>query len=1696
MINPNSLNNIFKSGPLPTLLVLPDAPQFTITDVNSAYLLATATKETDLLGKGLFEAFPENPADVVSQGVSNLRTSLLTVLASGKPHKMPTQKYDILIVGTDEFTVKYWEPENIPILDEAGNITLLMHTVVDVTERILLGFRQDEIEKQALLLQHTLENKNTLKDLIRRLETAHQIAQLGYWKQDLDLRNLYWSKEVYSIWGVTPETFKTSFSNFYETIYPEDRPLFDKVQKIARENQDDLDVELRILLPDNSLKFVHIKGAFMRDETGFPLGIEGTVQDITSRKKAEEQVREINQRFQYVTQATSDAIWDWDLQTDMIYSGIGFQTLFGFHPEKMEKNISFWKEHLHPEDRERVITGIYKLIEGTQTNWQDEYRFLKSNGNYAYVIDKGFVIRNDQGKGTRMVGAMQDISQQKEEELRLKLLESVITNTKDSILITEAEPFDEPGPRIIYVNEAFTEMTGYTAEEVIGKTPRILQGPETDQEEINRLSTALRKWEPCEITVINYKKNGEKYWIHMSISPVADQNGWFTHWISIERDVTEQKNKEQQKALLVTISALFNKQYSLKQTLTATLELLSASMHLGIAEAWLVNRDKKHIELQASFQKAYLQSASSHPNSHEPRSLEKGDGLPGLVWETGCILSAADSRIKDNYLQKLPAGLNNQQTFGIPLLSNNEVRGVLIIHLPGSQKTIPEICALFSETCVHISAEIIRKQLELELNQVFNSVPDIISIAGLDGYFKKINPAATKLLEFTEEEFLSIPFTEFMHPEDKELMLKGMMAFDNTKHSLYFENRSYTKSGKLKWLAWNTEYIAEEGVFYGVAKDITERKELENLLKKTYTLATIGSWEVDHITGKHFWSDIMKEIYEVDPDFEPSFDKVSAFYTDGPDREQFMERMSNRVENGIPWDEEMQITTIKGERKWVRSIGQSEFEKGKCTRSYGTLQDIDLRKKAELSLLKTLDEKNTILESIGDGFFAVNKQWMVTYWNVQAETMLGLPKQTMLGSYLWDTFSTQTEAYTRYHLSMDTSTTVHFEIFYPRLEKWYEVSSFPSETGLSVYFKDISTRKEAEIIQKKAAEQQSLFVSIINSSDDAIISKRMDGIITSWNKGAENIFGYTAQEIIGNSIYWLIPPNLYDEEIFIMDKIKKGIHVSHYETTRIRKDGSTIIVSLTISPVCDIDGRIIGASKIAREITEQKKTQEAIRISNERYNLVAKATNDSIWDWDIRTGKVTRTGDGFTALFGYKIEQANDDNLFWTKLVHPDDLDRILDSHQRLFNNTNEFYWEDEYRFLKADGQYGWVYDKGYMIRDENGKPLRMIGATQDITQKKEQVNEITRIKQNLDSLVNTTNELIWSLDNNFKIITANKTYTRWMEQYTGSPIVEGDDVLSPALPADTIALWKGYYTRALAGETFSVERRFTQSDSSEPWYNIVSFSPIKDKDGVITGVACFAKDITELKQSASRLEKLNTELENKAKELSISNTELEQFAYVASHDLQEPLRMVTSFLTQLEKKYSDIIDEKGKKYIYFAVDGAKRMRQIILDLLEFSRVGRTEDRKEEIDINELIEDIKALFRKQIEERNALIEYSTLPRLHSFKTPLRQVFQNLVGNALKYSRKDIPAHISIGATELTEYWQFVVTDNGIGIDEQYFDKIFIIFQRLHNKDEYSGTGMGLAVTKKIIENLGGTIWVKSAEGRGSSFYFTIKKEHL
>lgn len=284
------------------------------------------------------------------------------------------------------------------------------------------------------------------------------------------------------------------------------------------------------------------------------------------------------------------------------------------------------------------------------------------------------------------------------------------------------------------------------------------------------------------------------------------------------------------------------------------------------------------------------------------------------------------------------------------------------------------------------------------------------------------------------------------------------------------------------------------------------------------------------------------------------------------------------------------------------------------------------------------------------------------------------------------------------------------------------------------------------------------------------------------------------------------------------------------------------------------------------------------------------------------------------------------------------------------------------------------------------------------------------------------------------------------------------------------------------------LENEFVFPDRSVGWFDL-SFQPVPE------GIFILSMDITHRKKSEILLNELYKVLERRAVELQTSNTELERFAYVASHDLQEPLRMVSSFLHLLEKKLEGKLDDSNKEYIKFAVDGAERMKRLIQDLLQYSRVGTSKESITTVDCNEVMNTVQTILSLSIQETNATIQVKKLPVIKAVQPQIQQLFQNLVGNALKY-HSDAPPVIEVGCTDKELYWEFYVKDNGIGIDPKFFDKVFIIFQRLHNRTEYAGTGIGLAICKKIIEKHGGTIRIESAIDKGATFYFTIPKNKV
>ncbi|MFY7887434.1 MAG: ATP-binding protein, partial [Spirosomataceae bacterium] len=395
-------------------------------------------------------------------------------------------------------------------------------------------------------------------------------------------------------------------------------------------------------------------------------------------------------------------------------------------------------------------------------------------------------------------------------------------------------------------------------------------------------------------------------------------------------------------------------------------------------------------------------------------------------------------------------------------------------------------------------------------------------------------------------------------------------------------------------------------------------------------------------------------------------------------------------------------------------------------------------------------------------------------------------------------------------------------------------------------------------------------------------------------------------------------------------------------------------------------------------------------------------------------------------------------------------------------------------------------------ITDNNEK--RFLAIILDITERKKSESKILQANERFEKVTEATNDAIWDFD------VANNTlfWGKGFQSLFGYDL----EITQPSFEflvsrihpddAEWVSNKMNLYMQDPNLKNWHEEYRFIKADGGIAFV-IDRATFLRNSKGKVTRVIGAMTDISEQKNHEAQLIALNESLQAYAKELERSNEELEQFAFITSHDLQEPLRMISSFMDQLKRKYEDQLDDKAIKYIDFATDGAKRMKQIILDLLEYSRAGRPTDLIEEVDINEIIADFKLLRSKIIDEKSVSITSHTIPMVKTYKTGITQVFHSLLDNAIKYSKKDNPPKIAITVKEATDKWIFAIKDNGIGIDEKFFNKIFIIFQRLHNREEYEGTGIGLSIVKRHIDFLGGKIWLESELGVGTTFFFELPK---
>jgi PAS domain S-box-containing protein len=621
-----------------------------------------------------------------------------------------------------------------------------------------------------------------------------------------------------------------------------------------------------------------------------------------------------------------------------------------------------------------------------------------------------------------------------------------------------------------------------------------------------------------------------------------------------------------------------------------------------------------------------------------------------------------------------------------------------------------------------------------------------------------------------------------------------------------------------------------------------------------------------------------------------------------------------------------------------------------------------------------------------------------------------------------------------------------------------------------------------------------LLANIVESADDAIISKDLTGTITSWNKAAEKIFGYAAREVIGGPISVIIPPERGDEEIEILRRISRGERIEHFETVRVRKDGSRVQVSVTISPLVQ-NGRIIGASKIARDISEQHEAVQQIQQERARLEVTLASIGDAVIVTDVQ-GAVTFMNPVAEALTGWSRQQAEGQQL--ETVFHI-----ISEATRRRGNNPviralqeGQIVGLANHTLLIAkDGTEHAIDDSAAPIRDLAGNVTGVVLVFRDVTGQR----ALEHHRARLAAIIESSEDAILAKDMQGRITSWNEAAARLFgytaEEAIGRPV-------SIILPTDRLGEEAMILEKVRNGERLEHLETVRLNRDRRKIQVALTISPIRNAEGEVVGVSKIARDITARKAMEENLAKARAELESYAEqleeavrqrtaELELANSELEAFSYTVAHDLRSPLRHLRGGLGILQDEAASVLKPEQRDLIARLSSTAEALSRLIDALLTLSKAGKDPVVAQPTPLDQLVQHAIAELNHELDDRRVEWKVLPLPIVRCDAALMQQAITNLLSNALKYTRTRPQALIEVGQVETPKGRAVFVRDNGVGFSPEQAGQIFAPFHRLHPERQFEGHGIGLATVERIIRRHGGSIWAEAAPEKGATFYFVL-----
>jgi len=748
----------------------------------------------------------------------------------------------------------------------------------------------------------------------------------------------------------------------------------------------------------------------------------------------------------------------------------------------------------------------------------------------------------------------------------------------------------------------------------------------------------------------------------------------------------------------------------------------------------------------------------------------------------------------------------------------------------------------------------------------------------------------------------------------------------------------------------------------------------------------------------------------------------------------------------------------------------------------------------------------TTLASIGDAVIVADPQGRITFLNAEAERLTGWKSAEAAGQPLPNVFRIINEE-TRQPSENPVEKVLRLGTVVGLANHTILIAKDGTETpiddsaspirehsggrllGVVLVFRDVTE-------QKKAQQARSRLAAIVEFSGEAILTKNLDGIIQTWNSGAEELFGYRPEEIIGKPITTLIPPNRLEEEAQILERLRRGKPVERLETIRMAKSGRCIPVSLSISPIKDGAGRVIGASKIVHDISEMVAARDELAREKELLATTLTSIGDGVIVTDAQ-GQVTFVNKETERLTGWTNREAAGQPL--------PTVFRILNEHTRhlvenpvekVLRHGNVVGLANHTVLLHKEGIEFPIDDSAAPIRRAGGPVLGVVLVFRDVTERKRAEAE----SAHLAAIVASSTDAILSKTLTGIITTWNDSAQR-MFGYTPEEII-GQPILR-LIPPDRQPEEEQILARLRAGER--VEHFETVRVTKEGRLLDVSLtiSPIKDPAGVIIGASKIVRDITERKLVEAALAKAQAELIERATTLEqivadrtakLRETvqELEAFSYSIAHDMRAPLRAMQGYSHMLREEFSEHMTADGLEYLRRIGASAGRLDHLIQDVLNYSKIIRADVALEEMDGENFIRDIVESYPNLQPPVADIQVEGPIPHVMANPAAFTQVVSNLLGNAVKFVKPGVKPRVRVWAQRVPDKMVRIwFEDNGIGIDKEVQERIFFMFQRINPPGQYEGTGIGLTIVRKAAERMGGKVGLESEPGQGSKFWIEL-----